>query len=246
MDANMKTARIAGILLITATLAGTLGGVVLKPVLDAPDYLIYVSVKGTQVVIGALLAFIMAIAVAGIPVVVYPVLRKQNEVLALGYVVLRSGLEAVIHIAVVISWLLLLPLSQVYIQAGAPDTSNLHALATLVVEADVISSIGTIVCSLGAVLFYGVLYQSRLIPRWVSGWGLIAVVPYSAVSLLSLLSPINPLSTIGIALQAPFALQEVVLAVWLIVNGFNASSITSESTRVAMNNDKRSMRFGPE
>ncbi len=225
MYKNGQSARIVGVLFITATIAGLLGGVLLKPVLDAPDYLFSVSENENQVITGVFFALIMAVAVAGIPITVYPVLKKHNETLALGYVVFRSGLETVTHIAVVISWLILLPLSQVYVQAGAPDASNLQALGSLLVEGIEISSIGSIVFCLGALMFYCLLYQSKLIPRWLSGWGLIAVIPYLSAGLLSMFALISPLSTIGVVLNLPLALQEMVLAVWLIVKGFNSSAI---------------------
>jgi hypothetical protein len=227
-----------GVLFIIGTVAGSLGVVFAQPILNAQDSLISVSANENQVKIGALFALIMAVAVAGIPVTAYPVLRKHNETLALGYVVFRGGLEAVTHIAVVINWLLRLPLSQVYVQTGAPDASNLQALGALLLEAEEISSsIGTIVFCLGTLMFYYVLYQSKLIPRWLSGWGLIAVILYLSEGLLSMFALISSLSMIGVVLDLPLALQEMVLAVWLIVKGFNPSAIASEPAKIDINEE---------
>jgi Domain of unknown function (DUF4386) len=80
----------------------------------------------------------------------FPILRKHKEALALGYVVFRGGLEAVSYLAIATSWLLLVPLSQIYAQAGAVDASNIQALGTLLPEAKEIGSILTIVFCLGA------------------------------------------------------------------------------------------------
>jgi hypothetical protein len=97
----------------------------------------------------------MGLALAMVPVMMFPIAQRHNEVLALGYIVLRGRLETVTYIALAISWLLLPPLSQVFVQAGAPGASNLQALGTLLREAAESSSTTTeIVFPLGALMFY--------------------------------------------------------------------------------------------
>lgn len=156
-------------------------------------------------------------------VMLFPILKKHNEALALGSVVFRGALEAVIYIAMVISWLLLLTVSQEYVKAGAPDASHFQTLGTLLLKAnDQINSILDIVFSLGALMIYYLFYQSKLIPRWLSVWGLIGAILYLAEGLFAMFSV-----DFGI-LMAPLALQEMVLAVWLIVKGFSPSAIASE------------------
>lgn len=179
---------------------------------------------GAGVIVGALCVLTMGLALAMVPVVMFPISRKHNEVLALGYVVFRGALETVTYMATVIGLLLLLTLSQVYVQAGAPDAPSFHALGT-VLEAEVISSVTTIVFILGAVMFYYVLYQSELIPRWISGWGLMAALPYLVAGFLAMFSVIGHMSTIDTVLRLPLGLQELVLAVWLIAKGFNPAEL---------------------
>ena len=179
---------------------------------------------------GALFLLIMGLALAMVPVMMFPILKKSNEALALGYVVFRGGFEAVAYIAMTIGWLLLLPLSRAYVQAGALDSSDIRAWGNLLLKADEIGSILTIVFCLGALMFYYSLYQSKLIPRWLSGWGLIGAIPYLASGLLAMFAVTESLSTIHTALELPLALQEMVLAVWLIVKGFNPAAIDSLTT----------------
>jgi hypothetical protein len=105
MSSYKKTARIVGVLFIIATVAGILSFVGMGPQ-GTPDYLVDVSANGNQVITGALLVLIMGVAIAPIPVMLFPILKKYNESLALGYVVFRV-LEVVTYIGVVISWLLL-------------------------------------------------------------------------------------------------------------------------------------------
>ncbi len=76
---------------------------------------------------------------------------------------------------------------------------------------------------LGGFMYYFVLFQSRLIPRWLSGFGIVAIILMLAACVLALFSGNRITSYIPLA--APIALQEMVLAVWLIVKGFNPKAI---------------------
>jgi len=170
---------------------------------------------------------IMGFVLAMVPVMMFPILRKYNEALALGAIVFRGVLEAVTYIAIVISWLLLLTLSREYIKAGTPDASYFQLLGTLLLKAgDWIAQILAIVFSIGALVIYYLFYQSKLIPRWLSIWGLIGAILYLAAPLLVMFGFVLEILT------APLAVQEIVLAVWLIVKGSNSSLIASASAKI--------------
>jgi hypothetical protein len=230
MNSNKKTARIVGVLYIIGTVAGLLSVILTRPVLGGSDFLVNVSTHEIQIIAGALFVLIMGFALAMVPVMMFPILKKYNEALALGYVVFRGALETVMYIVLAISWLFLIPVSQEYVKAGTPDASYFQTLGAVLLEGhDLIGPVQTIVFCLGALIFYYLLYQTKLIPRWLSGWGLIAIIPYLAAGLLILFGFFGPLSTSEIVLVFPLALQEMVMAVWLIVKGFNPSSIASGS-----------------
>ena len=226
VNTSIKTARIVGVLFIVGTVAGVLSAVLTGPILGDPDYLVKVSANENQIIVGALLVLIMGFALAMVPVMMFPVFKKHNEALALGYVVFRGALETAAYIGTVISWLLLLTLSHEYVKAGAPDASDFQTLGTLSQAAGVsFDHMLTIVFSLGGLMFYYLFHQSKLIPLWLSVWGLVGVTLTLAVGLLGMF---------GLDLEilwAPLALQEMVLAVWLIVKGFNSSAIASPSAK---------------
>ncbi|HZK53803.1 MAG TPA: DUF4386 domain-containing protein [Desulfosporosinus sp.] len=231
MNTNRKTAIIVGVLFIIGTVAGILSVVFTGSILGDPDYLIKISANENQIIIGALFVLIMGLALAMVPVVMFPIFKKQNEVLALGYVVFRGALETVIYIPTVISWLFLIIVSQEYLKAGAPAASYFQTLGTLLIGVyDQIHPIGGIVFSLGALMFYFLFYQSKLIPRWLSGWGLIAAILGLGAGLAGMFGLTSSLSTIDV-LALPIFLQEMVMAVWLIVKGFNSPAIASESAK---------------
>ena len=222
MSTHRKAAIIVGVLYIIGTVAGALSLPGYKH-WESPDYLTAVSANGNQAITGALWVLIMGFALAMMSVVLYPILRKHNEALALGAVIFRGALEAVTYIVAVVCWLLLLVLSQEFVKAGAPDASHYQTLGTLLLKADLWNGhILGIVFSLGALMIYYVFYQSKLVPRWLSVWGFVGGISYLAVPLLAMFG-----FELGI-LEAPLGLQEMVMAVWLIVKGFNPSAIASE------------------
>jgi len=226
-----KTARIVGLLFITATVASSLGFAILDPILNAPDILVSVSANTTQVMIGVLLLLIDSAAVVGIAVLMFPILKKYSEALALGYAGFRV-IEATVIIVASIILLSLLTLSQEYVQAAAPDASCFQTLGSLLLAVwDWALLLGImIVFGLTALILNYLLYQSELIPRWLSGWGLIGAILLLAAGLLEIFD-INLTDLINL----PIALQEMVFAIWLIVKGFNSSAIASESDKAAIN-----------
>jgi hypothetical protein len=230
MNSINKTAGIVGILYIIGTVAGILSVVVTGPFLEGPDYLTKISANQIQFITGALCILVMGLALVMIPMLMYPILKKWNEPLALGYVVFRGALETGFYLAMTVALLILVPLSQAYGKAGAPDASSFQALGTLVLAGrDILDPLNAVIFPLGALMFYYLLYQSNLIPQWISGWGLIGIVPFLAASLLVLFGYLDPMSSVRNLLYLPLALQEMVMAVWLIVKGFNPSAIASGS-----------------
>ena len=113
-----------------------------------------------------------------------------------------------------------------------PDASNFPALGRLLLETDFqINPILKIVFSLGALMLYSALYQSKLIPRWLSGWGFIGAALHLAAGVFVMFGWLTDVPVLGIFWDLPIALQEMVMAVWLIVKGFNSSAIASEPAK---------------
>ena len=177
----------------------------------------------------------MGFSLALIPVLLFPILKKQNEVMALGYVVFRGALETVTSIITAITWLLLLPLSQEYVKGSPLAAPYFQTFGTL------LRGIGDLpmmifVFSLGALILYSLLYQSKLIPRWLSIWGLIAIVLHLTTGFLVLFGLQTSFDTSNLVMNFPIFLQEMVMAVWLIVKGFNQSAIVSLSAKAGNTN----------
>ena len=225
MNNNIKTARTVGALFIVATIAYSLSVVLLDPILGASDYLTNISANENILIIGAFLVLIDVVAVAGIAIVIYPVLKKYNETLALGYVGARVA-ESVLFSVNVITILTLLTLSQEFAKSGALDTSYYQILGTVLLAAGnwaYLLGLG-LAFALSALILNFVLYQSKLVPRWLSVWGFVGAALVFVNYLLEFLGT-NPVEILFL----PIAVQEMVFAIWLIVKGFNLSTISSES-----------------
>ena len=214
MDSNRKTAIIVGVLFITALASSMLSGQFLESIND-PDYLTAVSANRNKVLIGVLFMVALTASVVAIPIVMFPILKEYNESLALMYVGARI-FEGFFDIVIAISQLLLLTLSQEYVNAVAPVASYFQTSGTLILALNEWASVvENFPYGLGALIFYYLLYRSKLIPRWLSGWGLVGATLMIATGLWRMYDP----SMIFLAI--PLILNELVLAVWLIIKGFN-------------------------
>jgi hypothetical protein len=226
-DSIRKIAMIVGVLFIIATIAGMMGAIFIGPITDDPDYLVNTSAHENEVALGALLTLIMGVAVVGIAVMIFPIIKKVNEGLALAYVGFRI-LECVILIVVAMSLLSLLTLSQEYVKAGASDATSFEAQGAILLAQQELSNIpADIVFGLGCLMVYYLLYQSKLVPRPLSVWGFIGGTLMLATAPLGAFGVITFLDTPSVLLNLPIAVLEMVLAIWLIVKGFNPSAIAS-------------------
>ncbi|MGO8948054.1 MAG: DUF4386 domain-containing protein [Ktedonobacterales bacterium] len=227
MNSAKKTAITAGVLFIIATAASLLSTVFLNPILQSPDYLVKIAANENQVMLGALFSLIGGLSSAGIAISLYPILRRFNEGLALGSVGFRI-IEGMLYIVGVIGVLLLVTLSQAFVKAGAPDVAYFHTIGTvLLAEPNWASLTAIFAFYLGGLMYYLVFYQSKLIPRWLSGWGIAGVLLGLVAAMLVLFGVTSYMSTTQVVLNLPIAVQEIVLAVWLIITGFNPTAIAA-------------------
>jgi hypothetical protein len=214
MSADRKAAVWIGVLYIIGTVGMVLSIVVMDAVLSGPNYLAQVAAEPNRVALGVLLLLVPGLALAMVPVVFWPIGKRYNETLAIGYVVFRGGLEAVGYIVSALGYLLLIALSK------QPDAGSLAGFMRTT-ETVIWDQLIAIPFVLGALMFYVVLYQSRLVPRWLSIWALVGAVLY-------IVAPLG--SMFGLSLgffMGPLAVQEMVMAVWLIAKGFTPSVIAS-------------------
>ncbi len=232
MNSTRKVAVISGVIFIIATVVVFVGDA-LTPDLTGTDYLTRFSAHTNQVAAGALAYLVAFFASGGIAIAMYPVLKGANAGLALGSVVFRA-LEAAFYLVGLVCLLSLLTLGQQFTTAGAADRTTLQAIGNLLLNIrDRAAMVAVFAFCLGAFMYYYLFFQSRLIPRWLSGFGIVAIILMLAACVLSLFSGNRITSYIPLAF--PIFLQEMVLAVWLIVKGFNQTAMAALPAKTATN-----------
>jgi hypothetical protein len=226
MNPSRNTARIVGALFIIATVTAILSAVFLGSTLETPVNLTMVSYSENQLVMAVILWLILAVSVIGIGVVMFPILKEYSESLSLTYVSFRL-IEGVFIVVASLSLLSLVTLSQEYVAGSLDAADYLPSSVLLLALQDWSFVIGTMIfLGLGGLPLNFLLYQSRLIPRWLSAWGLVGatgVFLYGLVELFGISSGSIPIEI----LAAPIAIQEMVFAVWIIAKGFSSPEVQS-------------------
>lgn len=223
MTPSRRTATVAGALYLLTHVTSVLALVLYGPALDHRDYVIG-SGGVTRVLVGGFLEVILALAVVGTAVTLYPVVKRHGEGLALGYVGLRV-LEAAVIIPGVVSLLAVVTLRR---QAGTvtgPDADSLVLLGRgLVAVHDWTFLIGPgLVCGTNTVVMASLMYRSRLVPRVIAGLGIVGG-PVVFASNTAVLAGVYGQKSAGAVIGAiPVFAWEVSLAIYLIVKGFRAA-----------------------
>lgn len=230
MDPDRRSAVLTGVFLLLGTVAGVIGlGVVLEPLNSASDHLTLYGESETRVAVASVVELFMGVVLVGMAITVYPVLKRFSPTAAIAYIGARL-LECVIYIILVLSMLALAGLGRDYIAAGSPSDSYFQVVGGLLVAVPDWAGHGILdvaIFPVGAVILYTVFYRVGLVPRWLSVWGLVGAVLYWAGGFLVMFDVIAPLGSVHVMLQAPLGLQELVLGIWLISKGFNASARAS-------------------
>jgi len=198
---RQTTARVVGALFLTATAAGIVSAVLLEP--DS------IGDSAYKAPAGALMVLAMSVAIALIPPTLFPVIKQFGEASALAYIVART-----------VEVVLLLPATIGPLMTIAPGSAHADAARTVTHIYDLWGYTGSqVFFCLGAALLNALLFRSRLVPRWISGWALVAVVPYLADAVLVMFDVLDVSSPIHATLVVPMAVNEMVLAIWLLAKG---------------------------
>jgi len=227
----------AGALYFLGTVFGVLGGVLGGEVftslisgkpLTGVDILSLVVANSSQITGGAFFTLMMGISLVAMTAFLYPIFRKDSEELALGILLFRGALEGTAYFIQTIGFLTMIVLGNEYVATGA-DSAALKSMGNILYQSqDILAPVASIVFLIGAMCLYISLYRTRLIPRWLTVWGLIGVVPYLANALLHFF---HVDTGVGIYLEIPLGIQELVMGLWLVIKGFNQDAVKKLDTK---------------
>ena len=224
VDASQRRAEIviAALFLLTAA-ASIFGAFALEPGLYAADYLSKIFPNKATVVSNALLWSFTNLGTAFIAVFAYPVLRRLDEALATGYLASRI-IEGAVMMAGIVAALLLIPVSQQFLAAGAPQGSWFQTLGAVLLQAKLLglTLLSLPLLGLGGLLFTWLLFRFRLVPRVIAVVGLIGyglMIPAGIAGWFGLVDP-SPTGNVAF-LALPVAVFEIILLpFWLLFRGF--------------------------
>ncbi|MHA2250302.1 MAG: DUF4386 domain-containing protein [Candidatus Kariarchaeaceae archaeon] len=224
MKSERKVEILIGVLFLTATVTFMIGdGGMIGPIVDDADYLDEVDENKTLLITGVLIAFIDVIAILGIAVLFYPILKKYDEHAALGYLGVRIAEFAILILYLLVP-LLLIDISQEYVEAGIQADSNLLDFGTLLLALRYWTWMFILIINgLATLMLSYALYHSKLVPRSLSVLGLIGGIVLLSGTALDMLGHIDVDSGVGMISVLPGGLFELFLPIWLFVKGFNLS-----------------------
>lgn len=224
----------AGVFFIIATAFLFVGQALYQPALTDPDVLTAAADAETAVTLGVLIEYSCVLAIPLIAIALYPVLRGVSAALAIGYVAFRL-FEAAIFFQQEADRLLVLGISREYVAAPTADTDQLDLLIRTMNGGEawsgVTGSLYNLVFVVGMLMLNWMLWTSRLVPRWIAGWGMVSAVVLGTVAVAVLFVGLP--DALAIALIAPLAVQEMVLALWFIIKGFDPVALERLAPRPA-------------
>ncbi|MCP4418072.1 MAG: DUF4386 domain-containing protein [Chloroflexi bacterium] len=232
MKTHKTAARTFGIFFIVTFLAYGIGSGLIESIITAPDFLSNVYANQTQIVAGVILmAIVHTFLNIGLPIIMLPILEPHNKRLAYGY--LSAAIAATTVLAVgTLFLLLLIPLSDEYVNAGSAAAPYFETMGILFKKGSFYAyHMGMALWAIGGLLLVSVLYKSKLIPQPLSLLGIVGYIVLVAGSILEIVGHNDIVEIISVA---PGGLFEITLSIWLIVKGFNSSTIAFDSVKTKM------------
>lgn len=232
MDATRRSATAAGVFYLVTFASSIPAVALLSPVLDHTSYIVS-SGSDTRVIIGCILDLVNAIACIGTAVALFPVVKRQNEGAALGFVTSRIFEAAIIVIGVVC---LLAVVTLRHDLAGASTSSGslVPIGRSLVAIRDWTFTLGPgLIPGINALLLGYLLYRSRLVPRLIPQIGLIGAPLLIASAIATMVNGNHRITALAVIATIPIFVWELSLGIWLVAKGFSPSSpiFTMENRR---------------
>lgn len=219
MYTNKKSGLIVGILFIFVFVASLYGSSLVENLMYEDNYLDISFPNKTTWMMGLLIHFLSGAATIGIVIIMFPLLKQQSIYLAVGYIIFRS-LEALMFVLTELNSIPILILSQLSISTGSESIETLKLFGDLFQEIrSVTYGIGVLFFCIGSFMFYFSMFKSEILPKWITIWGMIAIIMASILSTLNLIGIASPIF-IAVIFYIPIALNEITMSVWLIIKGF--------------------------
>ncbi len=227
------TAIVVGLVYLAGFVVGIGGEMLSQSVLSAPNHLATLAANSMTLTSGVLLWLLAVVGDVAHGVLLFPLLKRHNERIAVGYLATRI-MDGLFIAIMAIFILLQIPLGNAFLQAAPADTAYLQALSTIFTQGQHYAyQIGMITLGLAGMQLCYTLYKATLTPRWLAVWGLVGYAIIAGGMVSEFMG-----SGLGLASSLPGGLWEVFMGVWLMVKGFNTPSIPAASVPTTANSDQ--------
>jgi hypothetical protein len=222
VGSSRATARVVGLLFLGGYVTYGVGSAIATGIASAPDYLSRVGTS-TAFTASAVLMLVNSALVIGIGALMFPILVRHSQAVAVGYLATRL-FEGIVLAVGVVGLLSLVTVSESYTAGGATTDPYLVTLGALVSSGNSLAyTVAMAGLGVGSVFFCFLLYRSNLVPRFLAGWGVAGYAIFAAGCLLELLG----VAGAGLVAVVPGGLFEVFFGIWLIARGFNRSAVAA-------------------
>jgi len=227
MNLLKNNVKLAGLLIIMGMIAGILS---IASAVDSPNYLTEATARATQVSIAAFFQFILCLTYIGFAILLYPIVKKYNQLLALGFLSFRI-IAGVLLIVGTIMLLSILVLSQEFVKSTLENQIVLEAFGNVLkITRDYINHIFMVFAiGIANIMLYLSFLKTKLIPKWLSVWGISGTILSIVASMLLLFNIVDVITVAYLVLNAPTGFFEITLGFWLIFKGFTNLPNTSSS-----------------
>jgi len=231
MNSLRLKAQLIGVLLIGAMVTGIFS---VAPSIDAADFLTQAASQPNQVGIAALFQFAMALIYLAIAILLYPIVKPHGANLAISFMTMKVTASILVIISTVLL-VSLLKLSTEFVRLAPQDSLAFEAMGNVLkATRDQINHVFMIlVLCLGNIALFVLFIKSKLIPTWISYLGIVGALLSPIASILVLFRVFDIITTEYLLMNAPTALADIILGIWLIAKGFAVSSHGPNSSNAA-------------
>ncbi len=234
MNPGRKSAVVTGVFFVVAAAAAIVGLAFYQGLLRDPNYVLSSSANDTPVLLGAFFEVLVVVSVIGTAVTLFPIVKRWNEGMAIGYVAGRT-VEGVVIAVGIISLLTVVTLRQQFAGEASASAGSLVALQrALVAVHDWTFLFGpNLALGVNTSLLAYLMFRSGLVPRLIAIIGLVGGPLIFASGTAEMFGLYGQVSTLGAISALPVFAWEMSLAVWMIVKGFRPYPATSGQLNIA-------------
>jgi len=227
---NRTTARMLGVLFLVVMLTWSIGFWLIEDVLNTSDFLANANPQKSRIFLGIIFELLDVAAIIGIMVTIFPLMKKFSERMALWYFGLRI-FECMMLVVAILSALVIITVSQRFVDAASTELTNIQFMGDLLLEIrqNWVHLVLPFFYSAAGLIFFYFFYRVRLIPRFISVVGFVGALLVMAGIPLDFFE-----FDAGSYIGALMGLTEIFLGIWLIVKGFDESSVVFETVKSQM------------